>query len=158
MICMVTNLPTANFILRGKSEKYIKENMLVEHFGSHFSQNGPLNLISWPHCHIFNTLSIDTNIVYSHGHMAIWLYDHMALFWFYFYHALLRYSLNSDDGCLVASHIVIVCSSSEYYVEAVLRYIFTERHGTTLAIQDDYIKNKLTTLVLHTSVHNNLKD
>ena len=46
MICMVKNLPTANFILRGKSEKYTKENMLVEHFGSHFSQNGPFNLIS----------------------------------------------------------------------------------------------------------------
>ena len=46
MICMVKNLPTANFILRGKSEKYTKENVLVERFGSHFSQNDPFNLIS----------------------------------------------------------------------------------------------------------------
>ena len=44
MICMVKNLPTANFILRGKSEKYTKENMTVECFGSHFSHNGPFNL------------------------------------------------------------------------------------------------------------------
>ena len=36
-------IPTATFILRGKSEKYTKENMLKERFGSHFSQNGPFN-------------------------------------------------------------------------------------------------------------------
>ena len=97
MICMVKNLPTANFILRGKSEKYTKENMLVEHFGSHFSQNGPFNLISWPHCHIFNTLSIDTHIVYSYGHMAIWLYGHMAIIWPYGYTAIWLYG----SECLV---------------------------------------------------------
>ena len=46
MVFMVKKLPTANFILRGKSEKYTKENMLVGRFGSHFSQNGPFNFIS----------------------------------------------------------------------------------------------------------------
>ena len=43
---MVKKLPTANFILRGKSEIYTKENVLVERFDSHFSQNDPFNLIS----------------------------------------------------------------------------------------------------------------
>ena len=60
MICMVKKLPTANFILRGKSEKYTKENMLVEHFGSHFSQNGPFNLISWH------------NKLYANFHLHLW--------------------------------------------------------------------------------------
>ena len=71
--------------------------MLVEHFGSHFSQNGPFNLIPWTHCHIFNTLSIDTHIVYSYGHMAIWLYGHMAIIWPYGYTAIWRYG----SECLV---------------------------------------------------------
>ena len=47
MVCMVKKLPTATFILRGKSEKYTKENMPVECFGSHFSHNVPFNLISF---------------------------------------------------------------------------------------------------------------
>ena len=105
MTCMVKNLPTANFILRGKSEKYTKENMLVEHFGSHFSQNGPFNLISWPHCHIFDTLSIDTHFVYSDGHMAIWLYDHMAIIWPYGYTAIWLYGSECCwYGCLWKEH------------------------------------------------------
>ena len=35
----------AILILRGKSEKFTKENMPAECFGSHFSQNGLINLI-----------------------------------------------------------------------------------------------------------------
>ena len=50
MVFMVKKLPAANFILRGKSEKYTKENMLVERFGSHFSQNGPLNVADMGVC------------------------------------------------------------------------------------------------------------
>ena len=72
------NLPTAIFILRGKSEKYTKENMPVERFGSHVSHNGLINLISWPVCHIFVALSVDTHVGYSlaitpYGCTVIWL-------------------------------------------------------------------------------------
>ena len=63
--------------------KYTKENMPADCFGSHFSQNGAINVISRPNCHIFNYLSIDTHIGYSHSHMAIWLYGHMVRFWPY---------------------------------------------------------------------------
>ena len=45
MIFMVKKLPAVNFVLRGKSEKYTKEKIPAEHFGSHFSQNGLINLI-----------------------------------------------------------------------------------------------------------------
>ena len=55
--------------------------MPADCFGSHFSQNGAINVISWQNCHIFNYLSIDTHI----GHMAtyanmatIWPYGHMS--------------------------------------------------------------------------------
>ena len=72
MIFMIKKLPTANFILRGKSEKYTKENMSVERFGSHFLENGLINLISLQLCHIFNALSVDTHIGYRNSHNAIW--------------------------------------------------------------------------------------
>ena len=85
------NLPTAIFILRGKSEKYTKENMPVERFGSHVSHNGLINLISWPVCHIFIALSRDTHIGYSHSHNAIWLYSHMAELWPYGHTAIWPY-------------------------------------------------------------------
>ena len=52
--------------------KYTKENMRSDCFGSHFSQNGAINIMSRPYCHTFNYLSIDTHIGYSHSHMAIW--------------------------------------------------------------------------------------
>ena len=50
--------------------------MPVERFGSHFLQNGLINLISLPVCHIFNTLSVDTHIGYRNSHNAIWPYSH----------------------------------------------------------------------------------
>ena len=75
-IFFAPNLPTAIFILRGKSEKYTKENMPVERFGPQFSHNGLINLISWPVCHIFIALSVDTHIGYSHSHKS-----HMAELW-----------------------------------------------------------------------------
>ena len=42
--------------------KYTKENMQAERFGSNFSHIGPINLISWPVCHIFTDASLDTHI------------------------------------------------------------------------------------------------
>ena len=36
--------------------KYTKENMPADRFGSHFSQNGTINVISRPDCQIFNYL------------------------------------------------------------------------------------------------------
>ena len=65
------SLPTAIFILRGKSEKYTKEIMPVERFGSHLSQNGLINLNSLPECHIFVALSVATHIGYTKRHMTI---------------------------------------------------------------------------------------
>ena len=41
--------------------------MPVEHFGPQFSHNGLINLISWPVCHIFIALSVDTHIGYSNS-------------------------------------------------------------------------------------------
>ena len=72
---MEKKLPTANFILRGKSEKYTKENVLVERFGS------PFNLISLPDCYILNVLSTDTRISNIQSHKAIWLHSQMAKLW-----------------------------------------------------------------------------
>ena len=57
--------------------------MPVEHFGSHFSLKGQINLISWPVCHIFIALSVDTRIGYGNSHNAIWLYSHMVDLWPY---------------------------------------------------------------------------
>ena len=60
--------------------------MLADRFGINFSHNGLINSISWPYCHIFIALSINSQICYSMSHMAmlwpnmtIWLYSHMAL-------------------------------------------------------------------------------
>ena len=101
MVFMVKNLPTAKFFLRGKSEKYTKENMLVERFGSHFSQIGPFNLISWQDCYIFNALSTDTHISNIQSHKAIWLYSHMAKLWPYGHIAIWPYGHKSSQyGCL----------------------------------------------------------
>ena len=54
----------------------------MERFGSHFSQNGAINLISRPDCYILNDLSVDTHIGYSQSHMTIWLYGFMVI-WLY---------------------------------------------------------------------------
>ena len=56
--------------------------MPVEHFGSHFSLKGQINLISWPVCHICIAFSVDTHIGYFNmaiGHMAVQPYRHMAI-------------------------------------------------------------------------------
>ena len=70
------NIAARPVLLRWKSEKYTKENMPVERFGSHFLQNGLINLISLPACHIFNAFSVDTHIGYRNSHKAIWPYSH----------------------------------------------------------------------------------
>ena len=54
--------------------------MPVERFGSHFLQNGLINLISLPVCHIFNALSVDTHIGYRNSHNAIWSYGSKSVF------------------------------------------------------------------------------
>ena len=36
--------------------------MLAERFGSHFSQKGRINLISWPDCYILKDASLDNYI------------------------------------------------------------------------------------------------
>ena len=52
----------------------VLENIQAEHYGSHFSQNGLINLNFLPECHIFIALSVATHIGYS----KLWLYGHMA--------------------------------------------------------------------------------
>ena len=42
--------------------KIYKGKYASEHFGSHFSHIGLINLISWPGCHIFTDVSLDTHI------------------------------------------------------------------------------------------------
>ena len=54
--------PTRPFYLTKEISKYTKENMQAEHFGSHFSRNGPINLIFRPDCYIFKDASLDTYI------------------------------------------------------------------------------------------------
>ena len=68
--------------------KNTKENIPAKHFGSHFSQKGPIDLISPPDCCIFNALSIYTHISKPCEYMAkllygqnsnIWPYSHMVI-------------------------------------------------------------------------------
>ena len=65
------NIAARPVIFKGKYEKYTKKNMPVERFGSHFLQNGLINLIYLPVCHIFNALSVDTHISYRNSHMVV---------------------------------------------------------------------------------------
>ena len=54
--------PTRPFYFTNEISKYTKENMQADCFGSHFSHNGLINLISQPGCHIFTDTSLDTHI------------------------------------------------------------------------------------------------
>ena len=52
--------------------------MPVERFGSHFSQNGLINLNSLQECHIFIALSVDTHTGYPKSYKVTWLYGFNA--------------------------------------------------------------------------------
>jgi hypothetical protein len=49
------------FVNTKEFQKNTKENMWLETFCSHFSQDGAINLIPSPICYIFIALSIDTH-------------------------------------------------------------------------------------------------
>ena len=69
----------AIFVNTTEFQKNTKENMPSNTFCSHFSQDGPINIIPSPDCYFFITLSIDTHIGYPGRHISIWSYGHMAI-------------------------------------------------------------------------------
>ena len=93
---MLPNLPTSTFCFTKEIRKNTKENKPAEHFGSHFSQNGLINLIFWPQCNIFISLSVDTHLGYSHSHNAIWLCSQMVKIWLYGHTAIWSYGSKSE--------------------------------------------------------------
>ena len=77
--------------------KNTKENMPSDHFCSHFQQEGRINLIPSPECCIFIAVSGDTHIEVILGHMAIWLYGHMAEIWSYGHIAIWLYGIGGGQ-------------------------------------------------------------
>ena len=51
-----------------ESQKYTKENLPVQYFGSSFSMNGLIFARSSLNCHIFSTLSVDNHVGYPKSH------------------------------------------------------------------------------------------
>ena len=58
------------FMFTKEFQKYTKENMSVQYFGSNLSRNGLIFARSSLDCHIFSALSIDTHIGYPKSHKA----------------------------------------------------------------------------------------
>ena len=73
------------FMFTKEFQKYTKENLPAQYFGSNLSRNGLIFARSSLDCHNFSTLSIDTHLGYSNSHRAIWLYGFMAIIWRYGY-------------------------------------------------------------------------
>ena len=89
------------FVNTKEFQKNTKENMWFETFCSHFSQDGPINLIPSPDCYICIALSIDSHIGYPGRHISIWSYGHMAIFCPYDHLAIWLYGFYVGQyGCL----------------------------------------------------------
>ena len=58
------------FMFTKEFQKYTKENMSVQYFGSNLSRNGLIFARSSLDCHTFSALSIDTHIGYPKSHKA----------------------------------------------------------------------------------------
>ena len=65
------------FVNTKEFQKNTKENMPLETFCSHFSKDGPINLIPSSDCYICIALSIDSHIGYPGRHISIWSYGHI---------------------------------------------------------------------------------
>ena len=91
--------------------KCTKENMQAQRFGSHFLHIGLINIFSWPICHIFNDVSLDTHINMTYvRHLSSVITDRWHIW---------HMSVMTDDRC---GHI-----SYWYRVIKVLRNFFL--HG-----------------------------
>jgi hypothetical protein len=72
--------------------KYTKENILSDHFHSHFLLEGRITLIPSPDCFICIAVSKNTRIVHlrrHNSHMAIWPFGHYGVKWPYIHMAVM---------------------------------------------------------------------
>ena len=63
--------------------KGISENMPAKTFCYYFLQERPINSITSPASYDFIAFSKDTHISYPDGHIGIWAYGNIAIFWPY---------------------------------------------------------------------------
>ena len=98
--------------------------MPSDHFCSHFQQEGRINLIPSPECFIFIAVSGDTHIEAILGHMAIWLYGHMAEIWSYGHIAIWLYGIGGGQyGCFYIIFIYPLYGQLSRIEEIVLEVI-----------------------------------
>ena len=80
------------FCLQRNSQKNTKENLPPDHFCSHLRQDGQIDILSSPDCHIFIGVSENSHndlLGRHNGHMPIWLFDAIMAIWPYSHLAIM---------------------------------------------------------------------
>jgi hypothetical protein len=81
--------------------KNTKENLPSDHFCSHLWQDGQIDLLSSPDCHICIGVSANTHnghLGCHNGHMPVWLFDAIMAIWPYSHMAIMALNVYNMEN------------------------------------------------------------